>query len=472
MQASGREAAELRARGRRTVVAHEIAHQWWGHQVGWLRWRDQWLSEAMANYAALLWARKYLPDLDPAIGPIGAWQDDLTATLADGRSLESVGPVVLGGRLDSSLTEEAYEPIVYRKGAVVLEQPLPVLGRAALPRDVRQAGPVGPRPQAVDRRPSSHELGAALGPRPRGLRPPVHLRHRPARGLLPPPGEPHRRRPLADRDRRRARVVVPLPLRPARGRGRKASRSSASGSTRSTSRPWRWWRRCVSSSRSRARRPSSTTKGSRSTAGGRRRSTSSPKSPTRSTLDPGQRVFARFWNLDDDPKRLALLPRLRPPGGRRPGARPGAATGRAADPNRGWGRPTRQTSKTGQGGRGLGNAPSTPRSTSPRSGSGSKEGKLAEAGAALAAARKVVPKTLERALHQRPRLPDRHAPLAPRQRRSRLPQAQAADPRKGRGRRNRSLALPRPRRPAPAATRKNLAPPWPRSAPAASTSAC
>ena len=121
MQASGREAIDLGLEDRRTVIAHEVAHQWWGHQVGWRRWRDQWISEAMANYAAALWARRYLPDLDPVLGPNGAWQEDLTATLPDGRSLESVGPVVLGSRLDSSLTEDAYEPIVYRKGAVVID---------------------------------------------------------------------------------------------------------------------------------------------------------------------------------------------------------------------------------------------------------------------------------------------------------------------------------------------------------------
>ena len=121
MEASGREAAELGIEDRRTVIAHEVAHQWWGHEVGWRNWRDQWISEAMANYAALLWARKYLPELDPASGPTGGWQDDLKAILRDGRALESVGPLVLGGRLDSSLTQEAYEPIVYRKGTVVLD---------------------------------------------------------------------------------------------------------------------------------------------------------------------------------------------------------------------------------------------------------------------------------------------------------------------------------------------------------------
>jgi hypothetical protein len=121
MGADSKLAAETEIEDRRTVIAHELAHQWWGHEVGWRNWRDQWISEAMANYAALLWARRYLPGLDPAKGPTGGWQDDLKAILRDGRSLESVGPLVLGGRLDSSLTQEAYEPIVYRKGAVVLD---------------------------------------------------------------------------------------------------------------------------------------------------------------------------------------------------------------------------------------------------------------------------------------------------------------------------------------------------------------
>ncbi|MCP4656586.1 MAG: M1 family metallopeptidase, partial [bacterium] len=45
---------------RRTIVAHEIAHQWWGHMVAWQSYRDQWISEAMANYAAVLYARNRL----------------------------------------------------------------------------------------------------------------------------------------------------------------------------------------------------------------------------------------------------------------------------------------------------------------------------------------------------------------------------------------------------------------------------
>ena len=31
-------------------LAHEIAHQWWGQAVTWDRYRDQWLSEGVADY--------------------------------------------------------------------------------------------------------------------------------------------------------------------------------------------------------------------------------------------------------------------------------------------------------------------------------------------------------------------------------------------------------------------------------------
>lgn len=109
----------LRVPDRGSVVAHEIAHQWWGHLVGWRSYRDQWISEAMANYAALLWVRHR--GLTPEVGPVSGWQQELTATISDGRPIESLGPLVLGERLLSSRSQDAYQAIVYRKGALVLE---------------------------------------------------------------------------------------------------------------------------------------------------------------------------------------------------------------------------------------------------------------------------------------------------------------------------------------------------------------
>ena len=64
---------------RETTVAHEIAHQWWGNLVGWQSYRDQWLSEATANYAGLLFhasAAKNVTLADLSVG----WRATLNRT--------------------------------------------------------------------------------------------------------------------------------------------------------------------------------------------------------------------------------------------------------------------------------------------------------------------------------------------------------------------------------------------------------
>lgn len=127
---------------RRTVIAHEIAHQWWGHLVGWASYRDQWISEAMANYSALLYARNKLAGDRGYVGPTTGWQRALLDTLPDGRVIESVGPVVLGQRLFSSRAGDAYQPIVYKKGAVILDMLARSLGQDNFPKIVAQIAKV------------------------------------------------------------------------------------------------------------------------------------------------------------------------------------------------------------------------------------------------------------------------------------------------------------------------------------------
>ncbi len=124
---------------RRTVVAHEIAHQWWGHSVGWSTYRDQWISEAMASYAALLFARNRIDTKDRIwLGPTSGWQNALLDTIEDGRVIESIGPVVLGVRLISSRAGDAYQPIVYQKGAVILDMLARSLGEQNFPKILKQ----------------------------------------------------------------------------------------------------------------------------------------------------------------------------------------------------------------------------------------------------------------------------------------------------------------------------------------------
>ena len=105
----------------RTVIAHEVAHQWWGHIVAMDGYREEWISESMANYAAVLYGRKRLaPNRPSLVGPTTGWRSEMAQTTEDGRVYESLGPITLGQRLNSSIAA-AHTSLVYKKGAVVLD---------------------------------------------------------------------------------------------------------------------------------------------------------------------------------------------------------------------------------------------------------------------------------------------------------------------------------------------------------------
>jgi len=102
-------------------LAHEIAHQWWGQGLSWERYRDQWLSEGMAQFAAALYIRaKYGEEAYAgALKRFSQWTD----RLADW------GPITLGSRL-SYLNFDAYQAIVYDRAAVALNLLRDLLGEA------------------------------------------------------------------------------------------------------------------------------------------------------------------------------------------------------------------------------------------------------------------------------------------------------------------------------------------------------
>jgi hypothetical protein len=96
------------------IPAHETAHQWWGDLVRWATYRDQWFSEGLANYCALMMLQEKNPAGFHQI--MEKYRQDLAAKNADGESLKDAGAVTLGGRLFSSHFPEGYEAISYGRG--------------------------------------------------------------------------------------------------------------------------------------------------------------------------------------------------------------------------------------------------------------------------------------------------------------------------------------------------------------------
>ena len=105
------------------VTPHEVAHQWWGHAVGWASYHDQWLSEGFAEFSAGLFLQQ---------GVAGNWRKDyidfwdrLQRRILEknnfGIAPNDAGPLWMGLRLISPRTENAYQNVVYPKGAYVLQ---------------------------------------------------------------------------------------------------------------------------------------------------------------------------------------------------------------------------------------------------------------------------------------------------------------------------------------------------------------
>jgi Peptidase family M1 domain len=101
-------------------VTHEIAHQWWGNEVGWKSYHDQWLSEGFASYAAAL-AMAQEKDGDRKFHELlDGYKQALLSKTPDGKTVESGGPIWLGQRLTNSLNPSGYDAIVYQKSCWVL----------------------------------------------------------------------------------------------------------------------------------------------------------------------------------------------------------------------------------------------------------------------------------------------------------------------------------------------------------------
>ena len=112
-------------------MAHEIAHQWWGHGIGWQSYHDQWLSEGFAQYFAALYANKLRGD--------DVFQGLLRRMRRWAVNESDQGPVYLGYRVGHIKGDgRAFRAVIYNKAAMVLHMLRLTVGDDVFFRGVRR----------------------------------------------------------------------------------------------------------------------------------------------------------------------------------------------------------------------------------------------------------------------------------------------------------------------------------------------
>jgi hypothetical protein len=105
----------------RYVAPHEVAHQWWGHVIGWDSYHDQWMSEGFAEFSASL----YVQAVRGNEKFLDFWEDQRQRIITSrpatrDRKPYTVGPVTQGYRLNSGKTGAIAQFLIYPKGAYIL----------------------------------------------------------------------------------------------------------------------------------------------------------------------------------------------------------------------------------------------------------------------------------------------------------------------------------------------------------------
>ena len=114
-----------------SIPAHETAHQWWGDLITWKSYRDQWFSEGLANYCALMMLQEENPAGFRQV--MDAYRSGLIEKNKDGIAPREAGPVTLGTRLLSSKFPQGYEAISYGRGTWLFHMLRMMMKDAAAP---------------------------------------------------------------------------------------------------------------------------------------------------------------------------------------------------------------------------------------------------------------------------------------------------------------------------------------------------
>lgn len=113
-----------------TVVAHELAHQWFGNLVTMEFWNDLWLNEGFASYIEYMGTEAVFPDWGMREQIL---KDDFYRVISIDASL-ATHPIVQNVSNPDQITE-IFDAITYSKGATVIRMLEDIIG----PENFRQA---------------------------------------------------------------------------------------------------------------------------------------------------------------------------------------------------------------------------------------------------------------------------------------------------------------------------------------------
>lgn len=102
-------------------VFHELSHQWWGGLISWKTYNDVWITEGLAHFSVLYYLRNRLParQFNRIVKKLKRWIVRYNDT----------GPISYGTRIHQlEDSYEAYQSVIYNKGAFLYLMLLDILG--------------------------------------------------------------------------------------------------------------------------------------------------------------------------------------------------------------------------------------------------------------------------------------------------------------------------------------------------------
>ncbi len=103
------------------VIAHEMAHMWFGDLVTMKWWDDLWLNESFATFCAFYFSNQHVEQLNLVANP---WQTffDLYKTRAYSEDDYQTTHPIVGNVPDTNAANSVFDGITYGKGASALKQ--------------------------------------------------------------------------------------------------------------------------------------------------------------------------------------------------------------------------------------------------------------------------------------------------------------------------------------------------------------